>query len=172
MSPRELYKVNFRKPSGHSSFANALLKCRISWHQLLRSSLTGHADLVMRTMFPFIPRQSIAGRHMRLTIAFAISGLIHWRADQRQGVPNAENGAWTFFLLHATAIILEDSTSSVAALLPIRFRYIMGYFWVLSFFVWSSPVYMYPGIRLGFDAAGLLPIRFVGPYGVEYGAHS
>lgn len=101
---------------------------------------------------------------MRLTIAFSISGLIHWRADQRQGVPNAENSALTFFLLHATAIILEDSARSVAALVPIRLRYIIGYFWVLSFFVWSSPLYMYPGIRLGFDAARLLPIRFTGPY--------
>lgn len=101
---------------------------------------------------------------MRLTIAFAISGLIHWRADQRQGVPNAENGALTFFLLHATAIILEDSARSVVALLPIHLRYIMGYFWVISFFVWSSPLYLYPGIRLGFDAAVLLPVRFVGPY--------
>lgn len=101
---------------------------------------------------------------MRLTIAFAISGLIHWRADKRQGVPNSENGALTFFLLHAIAIILEDFARPVVALLPIRLRYIMGYFYVLSFFVWSSPLYMYPGIRLGFDAARLLPIRFIGPY--------
>lgn len=131
---------------------------------MLRSSLTGHADFFVDKLFPFIPRRSIAGRHMRLMISFAICGLFHWRADQRQGVPNAENGTLTFFLLHATAIILEDAARPAVTLLPIQIRGIMGYFWVLFFLVWSSPLCVYPRIRLGADAAGLLPVRFIGPY--------
>jgi hypothetical protein len=54
-----------------------------------------------------------------LAAAFLISGLIHWRADQAQGVPDSENGALVFFALHAAVIVLEDHLGSVfIALLP------------------------------------------------------
>lgn len=131
---------------------------------MLRSSLAGHADFVMDRMFPYLPRHSTQIRYIRPVFAFFLSGMIHSPADQRQGVPNDENGALTFFLLHAAAIILEDAARPVATFFPLCFRYIMGYLWVLIFFVWSSPVYMYPGIRLGYDAARLLPVRFISPY--------
>ncbi|KAF3761236.1 hypothetical protein M406DRAFT_52688 [Cryphonectria parasitica EP155] len=137
----------------------------ISWHQMLRSFLTGHADLIINKTLPFLPRHSAADRYIRLTLAFLISGLIHRRGDQAQGVPDAENGALAFFLSHAAIIMLEDCVGHVlAALLPRRICYVMGYLWVLAFFAWTSPTYMYPGMRLGFDGTALLPIRVIGPY--------
>ncbi|POS76288.1 hypothetical protein DHEL01_v205307 [Diaporthe helianthi] len=137
----------------------------ISWHQMLRSFLTGHADLLVSRTLPFLPRHSAAYRHTRLAAAFLISGLIHWRADLAQGVPNAENGALTFFSLHAAFIVLEDHLGPVfVGLLPLRVRQIIGYVWVLAFFAWSAPIYMYPGMRLGFDGAAMVPLRMLGPY--------
>ncbi|KAG6363984.1 hypothetical protein INS49_009087 [Diaporthe citri] len=137
----------------------------ISWHQMLRSFLTGHADLLVGKTLPFLPPRSAASRNTRLAASFLISGLIHWRADQAQGVPNAENGALVFFALHAAVIVLEDNLGPIfVASLPRRVRHVMGYLWVLAFFAWSSPTYMYPGMRLGFDGAALLPIRVIGPY--------
>lgn len=132
---------------------------------MLRSFLTGHADLFVSKTVPFLRPRSAAHRHTRLAAAFLISGLIHWRADQAQGVSNAENGALVFFSLHAAVIILEDHVGPVfLELLPRCARHIMGYLWVLAFFAWSSPTYMYPGMRLGFDGAALVPIRVIGPY--------
>ncbi|KAG8164187.1 hypothetical protein KVR01_006105 [Diaporthe batatas] len=137
----------------------------ISWHQMLRSFLTGHADLLVSKTLPFLPRNSAAHRHSRLVAAFLISGLIHWRADQAQGVPNAENGALVFFSLHAACIVLEDHLGPVfVKLLPRRVRHILGYFWVLAFFAWSAPVYMYPSMRLGSDGTAMLPARIIGPF--------
>ena len=145
--------------------SNTLLKCSISWHQMLRSFLTGHADLFVDKTLPFLPPRSAAYRHTRLAAAFPIPGLIHWRADQAQGVPNAKNRALVFFTLHAAVIVLEGHLGPVfVALLPRPVRHIVGYLWVLAFFAWSSPTYMYPGMRLGFDGVALLPVRVVGRY--------
>ncbi|ROV97818.1 hypothetical protein VPNG_08658 [Cytospora leucostoma] len=137
----------------------------ISWHQMFRSILTGHASLIVDNALPFLPHHSVASRYARLTVAFSISGLLHYRADQVQGVPDAENRALVFFLLHAAVIMLEDAVRPVlVALLPTRLRHTLGYLWVLAFFIWSSPIWMYPGARLGIDAAALLPVRLVGPW--------
>lgn len=145
--------------------SNILLQFSISWHQMLRSFLTGHADLFVGKTLPFLRPRSAAYHNTRLAAAFLISGLIHWRADQAQGVPNAENGALVFFALQAAVIILEDNLGPIfVAALPKHVRHIMGYLWVLAYFAWSSPPYMYPGMRLGFDGAALLPIRVIGPY--------
>jgi hypothetical protein len=132
---------------------------------MFRSFLTGHADLVTNNILPFLPRASPASRYTRLAIAFLISGLIHHRGNQVMGVPDAENGAVPFFLLHALAIMLEDAITPIASkTLPAPFRRVLGLAWVLSFFVWSSPVYIYSGTRLGIDSAALLPVRLVGPW--------
>lgn len=57
------------------------------------------------------------------------------------GVPNAENGAIVFFLLHAVFIVLEDALGTVfKSLLPVRLRRMLGYLWVFAFFSWSSPI--------------------------------
>lgn len=145
--------------------ANIVPRRSISWHQMLRSCLTGHADLVTDHLLPFLPRHSALSRYVRLTAAFLISGLIHWRADQVKGVPNADNGALTFFLLQAVVIILEDAFGPVivsALSKHGRLRYFLGYLWVLFILSWSSPIYMFPGMRLGFDGAALLPFRILG----------
>lgn len=136
----------------------------ISWHQMFRSFLTGHADLIVDYMLPFASRHSAVSRYSRLMIAFLISGLIHAHAEQLMGVPNAENGAAVFFLLHGAIIMLEDSFGkALGDWIPPRFRYVLGYLWVCSFFAWSSPLWIYSSMRLGLSSTALLPVRIVGP---------
>lgn len=137
----------------------------VSWHQMFRTFLTGHANLIVDNVLPFISRHSVVSRYTRLMIAFLISGLIHYYADRLMGVPDAENGAVVFFLLHAAFIMVEDALGPVArTLFSDRIRYVLGYLWVFAFFVWSSPIWIYPSMRLGINSAALLPVRLVGPW--------
>lgn len=137
----------------------------VSWHQMFRCFLTGHASLIVDRTLPFVSRHSAVSRYTRLMIAFLISGLIHHRADALMGVPDVENGAVVFFLLHATFIMLEDALGPIfRAILPERLRHVLGYLWVFAFFTWSSPIWIYSGMRLGLRSAALLPIRVVGPW--------
>ncbi|KUI59240.1 hypothetical protein VP1G_06504 [Cytospora mali] len=132
---------------------------------MFRCFLTGHASLVVDKTLPFFPPRSAASRYARLTVTFLISGLIHHHTDQLMGVSDAENGALVFFLLHAAFIMLEDASRPVlAALVPTRIHHAAGYLWVVTFFVWSSPVWIYSSTRLGIDSAALLPVRVFGPW--------
>ncbi|KAI1357568.1 membrane bound O-acyl transferase family-domain-containing protein [Xylaria arbuscula] len=164
--------LNFSRPADcpplYGAFSEAYTVRRfwgVSWHQMFRSFLTGHARLFVDNALPFLPQSSFAARYARLTTAFLISGVLHYRADQIMGVTNAENGAVIFFLLHPFCICLEDTVALIAfAFLPKPLRRITGYLWVLVFFIWSSPVYTYPSTRLGIDTAALLPVRLIGPW--------
>lgn len=81
------------------------------------------------------------------------------------GLPDVENGAVVFFLLQAAVIMLEDALRPIArAFLPERLRHALGYLWVFAVFTWSSPIWIYPGMRLGLSSAALLPVRVVGPW--------
>lgn len=155
-------------PPLYGSFSEAYTIRRfwgVSWHQMFRCFLTGHADLVVDHTLPFISRHSAISRYTRLAIAFFISGLIHHHSNQLMGVPNAENGAVVFFLLHAAFIMVEDALGPLfIALLPECARHVLGYLWVFAFFTWTSPVWIYSGMRLGTSSAALLPVRVVGPW--------
>lgn len=102
---------------------------------------------------------------MRLTIAFVISALIHYRSDQVIGIPDAENGAMIFFPLQVVGIMVEDAISSMTSkALPVSMRRILGWTWTLGFLVWTTPIWVYPNTRLGINSALLLPFRIVGPW--------
>ncbi|KAH9909634.1 membrane bound O-acyl transferase family-domain-containing protein [Xylariomycetidae sp. FL2044] len=136
----------------------------VSWHQMFRRFLTGHADLIVDHAFPFFPRGSFLSRYVRLGIAFLISGMIHYHGDRLMGVPDSENGAVFFFLLHALAILLEDTIIPMfSAVLPAPLGRTAGRVWVLCFFIWSSPIWIYSSTRLGIDPAAILPVRLIGP---------
>lgn len=129
---------------------------------MFRSFLTGHADLIVDNAFPFLSRHSLASRYLRLTIAFLISGLIHYRADQAMGVPNVENGAINFFLVQALTIMLEDNVAPItSAILPKPVHRVFGWIWVSGFLIWTTPIWIYPSAVLGLDSAALLPTPLV-----------
>lgn len=146
-------------PPLYGSFSEAYTIRRfwgVSWHRMFRYFLTGHASLIVDHTLPFVSRHSAVARYTRLRIAFLVSGLIHRHAEQLMGVPDAENGAVAFFLLHAAFIMLEDAFGPVfITLFPERTR---------AFFTWTSPIWIYSGTRLGMSSAALLPVRVVGPF--------
>jgi hypothetical protein len=112
-----------------------ILTFRMSWHQMFRIFLTGHADMIADAFLPF-PRRTAVSRYIRQAIAFIISGLIHYHADHLMDVPHTENGALLFFLLHHSAIMLEDAVEPVLSkILPRRLLRALGYVWVVAFFV-------------------------------------
>ncbi|KAM7211476.1 Membrane bound O-acyl transferase family domain containing protein [Rhypophila decipiens] len=164
--------LGFNKPEDcpplHGSFAEAFTLRRfwgISWHQMFRVFLTGHADLFVDHI---LPRHSWVSKYTRLFVAFAISGLIHYRGDILMGVPHAESGAMAFFTLHAAGIMVEDTIGPLlSSMMPSagqgRLGRTLGYVWVCAFFVWTTPTYMYPASRLGLEASTLLPVRILGP---------
>jgi hypothetical protein len=97
--------------------------------------------------------------------AFFFSGAIHYRGEQIMGVPDNQNGAVIFFLMHAAAIMLGDILApTVSAVIPKALRRVLGGVWVLGFFIWSSPIWIYSSTRVGLDSAALLPVRIVGPW--------
>lgn len=85
------------------------------------------------------------------------------------GVPNSENDAIIFLMLHALVIMAEDTIAPVvSAVLSLSIRRVLGLFWVLIFFVWSTPTWSYANARSGNDAASLLPFRLIGPWVARY----
>lgn len=131
---------------------------------MFRIFLTGLADLFIDTFLPFL-RDAIVARYTRQTIAFLISGLIHYRAEQFIGVPHSDNGTLQFFFLHSAVIMLEDTVQPfVWKVIPRRLGRVLEYVWVAFIFAWSAPPWTYPGVRLGIDTGALLPVGVVGPY--------
>ncbi|KAK7434729.1 hypothetical protein CaCOL14_008285 [Colletotrichum acutatum] len=133
-----------------------------SWHQCLRSGLTGHADVIEHHIFPF--RQRLVSRYLRIFISFFISGLIHHTSDIAMGMTAKNAGAFMFFLLQPIGIIAEDAIQAISKQAPVchsasRVRVFVGYLWVLVFLAWSTPTWFYPQQRLGLDSSGLLPFH-------------
>lgn len=132
---------------------------------MFRCFLTGHANLIVDHSLPSVSHHSAVSRYTRLAISFLISGLIHRHAEKLMGVPDSENGAVIFFLLHAAFVMVEDAIGPVFfASVPERTRHVLGYAWVFVFFTWTSPIWIYSGMRVGLSSAALLPVRVVGPW--------
>lgn len=104
-------------------------------------------------------------RYARLTVAFAISGLIHHAADLTMGLPAHEAGALTFFLLQPLGVMLEDFVQTLTRDVRVsaKVRRAVGYLWLALFMAWATPTWFYPLHRLGLDPGLLLPVRVVGP---------
>lgn len=137
------------------------LRGRSVWQQGLQRPLAGHANAIVNAV---LPRGSLLSRMSRLIIAFFISGLIHLLVDIGLGVPRGESGAVLFFCLQPLGIMTEEAVqSTVLGRLPVFARKVLGYLWVIAFMSWSVPVWLYPHLRLGMDAADMLPFHFVSP---------
>lgn len=81
---------------------------------------------------------------------------MHIFADAGGGLPMHRSGAFQFFTMQAVGIMIEDAVQVVwrklmpsagSSTLLQAFGKVMGYLWVVTFVVWSSPVWVYPFIR-------------------------
>ncbi|KAK2016898.1 hypothetical protein LZ32DRAFT_667195 [Colletotrichum eremochloae] len=142
----------------------------VTWHQCLRTGLTGHANLVAASIFR-IPHGTTLSVYIRLLLAFLLSGLVHYRSDIAMGIERSDAGSFLFFSLQALGIMVEDGFQYFVARLSSRSRNwirlpkrsisMLGGLWVSVFLVWTTPTWFYPQQRLDVDPAMLLPISVV-----------
>ncbi|KAI1390764.1 membrane bound O-acyl transferase family-domain-containing protein [Hypoxylon trugodes] len=135
-----------------------------SWHQMFRRGIQGISDLANDAFF--IPRGTLLSRYFRLTVSFAISGLIHFSADMSMRIPLAEAGSMAFFLAQPLGIMIEDAVQHVYKKQGIKFlrgyEHILGYVWLIAFQLWITPTWFYPPIRhMNPEKDGLLPFSLV-----------
>ncbi|KAK2047298.1 hypothetical protein LZ31DRAFT_610349 [Colletotrichum somersetense] len=141
-----------------------------TWHQCLRTGLTGHANLVATSIFR-IPRGTTLSVYVRLFLVFLLSGLIHHRSDTAVGIERSNAGSFLFFSLQALGIMVEDGFQAfvdrislgnrIWTRLPKRSRSVLGGLWLFVFLVWATPTWLYPRQRLDVDPAMLLPVSVI-----------
>ncbi len=83
-----------------------------------------------------------------------LSGLLHALAEFGGGMPLQRSGTMRFFIMQAIGITFEDIVRAVFRRISYRgmverlLSYTIGYFWVASFLIWTTPGWFYP------DASG------------------
>ena len=151
------------------------MHCRMFWHQFQRQKLTGPANFLVFDLLRLQPGTLIA-RYTQLLTVFAISGLHHALIDVAEGYSWQSSGSIQFFMMQAVGIILEDTVQAIsskqlhhdhgklAGSVPAKWARYLGYIWVAVFLVWSTPVWIYPALRVnnGEDKDILLPYSFIG----------
>ena len=137
-----------------SSPSVADFRCRVYWHQNVRAMVEGISRFVTHSILQ-IPQSTILARYSNIFIAFFLSSLIHVASDHGHTIPIRESGAIQFFMTQALGIMIENGFQAVYYSLtgkrrpskaPLLHR-VVGYIWLVLFFTWSIPVWLYPVIR-------------------------
>jgi hypothetical protein len=109
---------------------------------------------------------------MHLLTVFLISGGLHVIAECcGGGLPVEVSGTMRFFVTQVAGIIIEDTAQELWRRLigdtKINIRNkVVGYIWVMSFLVWSTPAWLYPQAARPSNQS-ILPfsiIKFLGGY--------
>ncbi|EAW15274.1 wax synthase family protein [Aspergillus clavatus NRRL 1] len=100
----------------------------IAWHQILRQLITSNADFVLSRILR-LPAGTLA-RSLRLILAFAVSGLVHFFMDLGFGVSLDQSGGLWFFCLQVPGILLENLVWSTCHAtikqMSVRMRRVVG----------------------------------------------
>ncbi|PGH07071.1 hypothetical protein AJ79_06349 [Helicocarpus griseus UAMH5409] len=135
-----------------------------TYHQLVRTPLTPHADYLTHNIL-HIPPSTLLSRYTRLYFAFTISGLIHHLSNTRVPGMAGEYGTLTLFLVMPLAIMLEDGVQGVVGWVVgdgdgdygdggkrtprSALTRVVGYMWTATFMAWATPVVVFPVVRKG-----------------------
>lgn len=116
----------------------------------MRSGFEGVSDFVTHDLLQ-LPSHGILQRYTKIFASFALSGIMHIYADMGGGLTMRQSGALQYFCMQALGIMIEDGVkelyrqlTGVTRRLPSSVESAIGYVWVLFFFVWTSPVWVYP----------------------------
>lgn len=147
------------------------------WHQRLRWPFTAISKFLTQDVLK-LPRPSLLERYTNSLFVFTISGLMHLLTDCIQGVAPKESGAMLFFPSFALGFMIEDGVQEIwrrqvgnrAGHPPAQsgsnnnnnnkddstpvWQKTVGYIWVTTFFVITSPWYMYPQQQVPRDPEG------------------
>lgn len=129
----------------------------ILWHQMFRQTFSGPATFIVED-FLKIPTRTKRARYTKIFLTFFISGLFHKLVDMAGGMTAQESGSLHFFCTQAFGIVIEDMAQDVyfyfstSQTKPNRkpsplWTRLLGYVWLATFLVWSSPVVIFPAIR-------------------------
>ncbi|KAF1996802.1 hypothetical protein P154DRAFT_622999 [Amniculicola lignicola CBS 123094] len=129
------------------------------WPQTLRQILTHPATCIAQDIFG-MHKHNLVAHLIKLLIPFATSGVLYMFADLGGGLPLEQSGSLRFFLTQVIGIVIEDTvkgmvSSSTSVKSEKRFTFlakILGYMWVASFLVWSTPMWLYPVAGQGLQA--------------------
>jgi len=114
-----------------------------TWHQRMRVVITGLGKRLANKTLAFRPG-SLPSAYTQLYTAFLLSGLVHVAGDYII-LKHLPFFPIRFFLLQAAGITLEDFviwlTKPIHAHLGWT-RKLIGFIWVISWFVWSGPLWL------------------------------
>lgn len=139
---------------------------------MFRQTFSGPARFIAED-FLRIPRRTKRARYAKMILTFSISGVFHKLVDMAGGMTVQESGSLQFFCTQALGIIIEDmaqaiyfsrlQTKKVIRSSPLWAR-LLGYVWLGTFLVWSSPVVIFPAIRRnrGEPKDEILPFSILG----------
>ena len=116
----------------------------------MRSGFEGASNFVTHDVL-HLPAHGALQRYTKIFASFALSGVMHVFADMGGGLTMQQSGALQFFCMQALGIMMEDGVkeaykhlTNVTGRLPHSMERAIGYAWVLFFFVWTSPVWVFP----------------------------
>ena len=142
--------------------------CRVFWHSGLRNSLLGTSSFFTYDLLR-LRRGTLIARYINLFLVFGISGAFHISFETTLGTPPAENLVGKFFLMQAVGITMEDFVEWVYRVIRPRrqpnhgdektrqdgigesvetWQKLIGYLWVLSWFIFTTPIWSYQRMRL------------------------
>ncbi|KAF8999436.1 membrane bound O-acyl transferase family-domain-containing protein [Cyathus striatus] len=121
-----------------------------TWHQVFRRTVSTHGDFVTYRVLRIRKGSFLADNVHRYT-AFFVSGVLH--AAGEYGMFRNQfwekSGAFRFFLLQATAIMVEQVISMIFHPRPTPTLRRLGYVWTFLWFFYTLPNWMDPQFRQG-----------------------
>ncbi|KAF8993368.1 membrane bound O-acyl transferase family-domain-containing protein [Cyathus striatus] len=120
-----------------------------TWHQCLRRIFSSHGDFVAYRLLRLEKGTSL-GTNVQRYAAFGLSGLLHAIGDYGMFRSRFSelSGSMTFFLLQATAIMLEQEIGKLLGVKAGKWTRRMGYVWTFCWFVLTFPPWTDPQLRV------------------------
>lgn len=133
-----------------------------SWHQIIRKPYSNPASLFVEDILGL--KTGLISRHLKLSLTFFLSGLLHLLADLSGGLTVSQSGSLNFFSIQVLGIIIEDFVQFLYRKLTSNgskkgetktWEKAVGWAWVVFFFLfWTSPAFYWPHIYKMADGAG------------------
>nr|APA36955.1 3-acetyltrichothecene 4-O-acetyltransferase [Fusarium praegraminearum] len=149
------------------------------WHQYFRRALTSVSNFICRD-FLRLPRPSIVERYLNLSLVFLGSAIVHIPVDWFSLPPPSKPPALAlaFFSSFVVGIIIEDTIQALWRRItgaakqdgddgvPLWHK-LVGYIWVVFWFMMVSPWYLYHNSRLPAEDTWFVPVSFMDTIGVD-----
>lgn len=130
---------------------------------MLRRPFSSLADFLIHDLLR-LTQHLLLARYAQILATFLVSGLLHLVVDLALGMSFSDTGSVRFFCTQALGIAIEDGVQAVSRSVrggigavgssssaPVGEGWVkktVGFVWVVAFLSWSTPVWVYPAIRM------------------------